>query len=410
VLLAQSVVASTEVPAVQVVSLPSRQGVPLSEKAHWEWVTNSEKLAQLSLDFAFLLPKKVASASAKFSRVEVLPGGAALRVHLVAVSDTVTVTYADGARGGFGISAVPKGLTVVERGCAKNNLAVRGNKDFKAPLFLGVDCETTDTVTKLTVSAPLDLEWGATSISEERGKAESVRQFSLDMQFGKKGASSLRFEIIAGKEKALFEVMPKVPWVTQSAEDRKRRLRASLALGGWALSLVAPSIDQSSVLPALSSELDFTLSFFRLGFLGKLVLPLPPSQTNISFYSLQFYTAVPFFVGRWSFVPRVLFETLGIDYNPTALSYSFRQGAVGGGLLIRCQLSPTDSALYFEAQQWGLLPASTGSNLVLQLGYDFSRTGMLQYGLQALYQKQTFDAGSGARNFSVLGLNGVLRF
>ncbi len=377
----------------------------------WHWERNSEGALVLYLLAKIRFPTEISRIQNTSTLIQPVFSKDLLQVRLSSLQETVEVELADHTKHSLVLRPRLAKTEVVEKDCAQWNLVSNIDKAASKAIYIGVACEKIDGNLAVSITQPKDSQWVSSNLFETAGKGERWKLFSVPQLLAPtQKPTTLHFIVSMGGENASFTVGQKELLALKKPAPPPPGLRAVLGLGPWNLSIEAPFGRPSGVRPGLYASLEAPLSVFVFGLILKYAVPLPSTpSTTINYYSGDASVGVPITIGRFSIVPQLFIQTLGVSYNLDSISYSYSYNGFGFGVSL-IQRFLNQSEAFVRLAENGYLPSQEGRNWYLTLGYFFSPGPKLQWGIVGLAQNQSYSLADGTRSLMQYSLNTVVRF
>lgn len=404
----------TALPNVELINAEDQKPSLWPIKAQWRWALNNEKVPLLWLSATLTFDSQVTHVTAEKSEVKLAFDRHSVELLVPGFTDKITVELGSGRKVSLLLKLKLQSTEIIKRNCTNFNLKQPEIAPSSSPYYLGIFCQKGKTDFVFSISAPQELSWGTSNAFETAGKGERWKQYPLTQQVAVGQASpELIFTLHNGKQKQTYKISPakKLEERTDFAQKLNEEVvMPVLGIGLWSLGIEIPSTNTSGLKAGLFGSVTAPFFFMQPGISLKFALPFPSSE--MGFYDVEPFIGIPISLG-WSLrvTPRVYFVSIGMDYNPTTLSYSFNHNSLGEGLNVRWYFSKLGSGITLGFLESGGLFSSETSAMTFNLGYDLDRGEHWQWGVLLFYQtERVVNPTGGERKLQQILGNVVMRF
>lgn len=386
-----------------------------SAQVGWLWLDSEEKVGQL-----FARARVNAPAGKRIASIEPERGlwnpSTPQDFFFTGKKDRWRVRFADGSAQELEAELQLSSFLLVQKGCKEAQIALRPAAAVGPATFLGIECRFEGEDLLLSVSAPDDAEWGATSIVENAGRGERSRQFTfpkmtralqareigriaLTIQ-GKEHVFSvqqLKSETLLKESKAQEQKMKELEKQVaalrrQQAQKRQQQKESKVTfqfgLGAGNLKLVSSNTNASSM-QAMLYLFARTLPLFgnfRIGGQLKYATALKLSgPESLGFTEFALHTSHPLRLSRAvSFDPQLWYLNVSQDYSPTGFALTHSQFGLGAALRFAAD---SGAALRLFAVLSGVIPAADSQHSTYGLQYNLAPGESVTWNLHLFYQQ-----------------------
>jgi hypothetical protein len=391
-----------------------------SAQVGWLWLDSEEKVGQL-----FARARVSAPGGKKIAAIDPERGlwnpSTAQDFFFTGKKDRWKVKFSDGSTQDVEAELQFPSFLLIQKGCKEAQIALKPVAATGPASFLGIECRFEGEDLLLSVSAPDDAEWGATSIVESAGRGERSRQFTFPKmtralqarEIGKIALTiqgkdhvfsvqQLKSETLLKESKAQEQKMKELEKQVaelrkQQAQKRQQQQKESkvtfqFGVGAGNLKLVSSNTNASSI-QAMLFLFARTLPLFgnfRIGGQLKYATALKVSGVeSLGFTEFALHTSHPLRLSRSvSFDPQLWYLNVSQDYSPTGFALTHSQFGFGAALRFAAD---SGAALRLFAVLSGVVPAADSQHSTFGLQYNLAPGESITWNLHLFYQKGTLS-------------------
>lgn len=396
------------------------KGLSWPARHEWRWVT--EQGVPVLYSLVTLSPPeklKVTDVRGRHARRLDATAPAAkksreIQILLSVVREQLTVTLAGGKRADLIVTLVPSEPEIAANGCEESGLALSGPEHPMPPFVLGIACSRSvdragskDDVL-VTVTAPMDVSWGSTTIFEVGGKGERWRQYQITRAVLDSRGEIGRFGFEhAGvvSEFLLVKRKPNEAEAVDFGQEDEKLVRFKFGGGAGRTHIVTSRVNDAFFQPGIFAQVESRTfySVLRGGAEIRLLLPVGTGAMAADQIGLDPFLGAAFGVAKFLWIgPSLHFVSMLGHYDSGKVSFTFNQ--LGFGLDLRAAL-PRGSSLGFGLVSSGQVPSSNGVFVGAALRYFLPRGPLWRAGVGVSYRKYEIKGTSSSNQFGNAGLD-----